>query len=76
MSFKLDTGAEGTATTEPAFLPLKDVPLQAPTKTLLEGSPIKSLGTGHPHLVIKRASLHPQSVHSQRSGVESIRPTF
>ena len=31
MTFKLDTGAEATALTEPAFLQFGDVPLQAPT---------------------------------------------
>ena len=34
MTFKLDTGAEVTALTEPAFLQLRDVPLQAPTKAI------------------------------------------
>ena len=46
MTFKLDTGAEVTAITEPAFLQLKDVPLQAPTKTLHgpDQQPLKVLG--------------------------------
>ena len=35
---------------------------------------IKSLGTGHLHSIIKGASLDPQSLHSQRSGAESLRP--
>ena len=34
MTFKLDTGAEVTTLTEPAFLQVRDVPLQAPTKAL------------------------------------------
>ena len=46
MTFKLDTGAEVTALTEPAFLQLRDVPLQAPTKALHgpDRKPLKVLG--------------------------------
>ena len=46
MIFKLDTGAEVTALTEPAFLLLRDVPLQAPTKALHgpDQHPLKVLG--------------------------------
>ena len=46
MTFKLDTGAEVTALTEPAFLQLRDVPLQAPTKALHgpDWKPLKVLG--------------------------------
>ena len=46
MTFKLDTGGEVTAITEPAFLQLKDVPPQAPSKTLHgpDEQPLKVLG--------------------------------
>ena len=45
MTFKLDTG---TDVTEPSYLELKDVPLQAPTKTLHgpNQQPFKGLETG------------------------------
>ena len=46
VTFKLDTGAKVTALTEPAFLQLRDVPLQAPTKALHgpDQQPLKVLG--------------------------------
>ena len=85
VTFKLDTGAEVTAITEPAFFQLRDILSQAPTETLHgpDQQPLKILGQvtltltskGQvcTHNDIKGASLHTQCLHGQRSGAESIR---
>ena len=46
VTFKLDTGAEVTAITEPAFFQLRDILSQAPTETLHgpDQQPLKILG--------------------------------